>query len=157
MQSSGTSGERADLTEYLNLIAIEEGKNGGFHQSANRCATFKAAFVIDSVKSFLSFIAQWRAGRGLLPEHAAGQQIGRVDGHQVVRRDFRAARGPHDAVGVAQTSAIQRVANRAGVREVRQQLARGDVAFQRLALACRALRTFIVKKGRTFLPQRAIA
>src|SRR5580700_9451802 len=129
IRSSNKSAACFGTTDYPNAVASEERNTAGFHPSANDRAPGNALWRIESIKCFLGFIAQRGTGRGLLREHAAGQQIGSLDGHQIVSRDFDLARGAHDAIGLAQSRPIQRITNRARVREMRQQLPRGDVTL----------------------------
>src|ERR1700733_15972285 len=92
----------------------------------------EGAITIGSVKGILPFVAERRGWRCSRPEHAACQYIGSVDRHQRLSRDFEIGSAPHETVYLAQSSTVQRIADGAGVREVRLGLAGGDVAGERV-------------------------
>src|SRR5258708_15616954 len=91
-----------------------------------------SATMIGSVKCALRFIAERGVGRCILPEHAARQQVRSIDGHEIFCGDLETGSAAHDAVCLTHASAVQRIADRAGVREVRLLLAGGDVACESL-------------------------
>src|SRR6202048_618268 len=88
-------------------------------------ARIEGATMIGSVKGALRFIAKGGVGCCILPEHAARQQIRSIDGHEIFCGDLETGSAAHDAVCLPHASAVQRIADRAGVREVRLLLAGG--------------------------------
>src|ERR1700738_310969 len=95
-------------------------------------ARMEGATMIGSVKGALRFIAERGVGCCILPEHAARQEIRSIDGHEIFYGDLEIGSAVHDAVCLTQASAVQCIADGAGVREVRLLLAGVDVARESL-------------------------
>ena len=74
---------------------------------------------IDSVKAAFRFLAQRGLRRRALPKHSAREQIRSVDRGEILCRDFASYRATDEPIGLTQTSAVQGIANRTCISEMR--------------------------------------
>ena len=91
--------------------------------------------MIGSVKGALRFIAERGVWHCSLPEYTACQQIRSINYHEILCGDLDIAGAMNEAIRLAQTSAVKRIADGASVSEMRLSLTGYDVAGQGVAPA----------------------